>query len=397
LLVLEYFMIGLCQANNKNMRNVYASPGSIEDLSFDGFAALDQAYNGFGAVPDDLARYGRYEIANPVIIDPPADVTDKGYVLTNPSQIETVTQIVGDQEELVTRDFAYFRYEPASLHLGHTSSLPYLILEDGQGKSYLKKFDNAMPLLGEDPRITRGVKIRGLLGKIHEGWLISTVVATPKPDEPACVESIKQVFYWGESLNKLEPVAELNDTKNTCLYPVPGDYDDTSLDVFPRPKPHIGYLRLPDITALTNEAIDSAGINITEGFLPEGVHCGPNFVKDGGPNYRELDVHEAILETLPDGKLPHYRLRRYGYELPRDGLPEGRLLPLGVIATRAQFPDAKAKSPEPENGIADYWDIVYGSVGRISHAAGRGSRRVGRMIVGVSDSQVGLADVIRVS
>lgn len=379
-----------------NTNNVYASPGSIEDLSPDGFATPGQAYEGFGVVPDDLAGYDRYEIANPVILDPPATVTKEGYVLTNPSQIETIKQIIGNEEEPVTRDFAYFRHEPASRHLGRTTARPYLILKDGQGKPYLKEFDDAMPLPGEDPRITRGVRIRGLLGRMHEGWVISTVVATPKPDDPAYVESIKQVFHWGESLDSLEPVAELNDTKNTCLYPVSADYDDTSLDVFSRPKPHIRYLRLPDITALTNEAIDSTGINITEGFLPEGVHCGTNFVKDKGPNHRELDIHEAILEALPNNKFaPHYRLGRYVYELPRDGLLEGRLLPLGVIATRAQFPDAKAKLPE--NGIGDYRDILYGSMGKISHAMGRGRHRVGRMIVGVSDSQVGLADVVQVS
>lgn len=377
------------------MNKAYASSSSLEDLSLDRFTRLNQAHGDFGLVPADLARYGRYEIANPVILDPPATVTKAGYVLTNPSQIETYSQIVDDKEVPVTRDFAYFRHEPARMHLGKTTARPYFILRDAQGKPYLEEFGEALVLPGEDPRITRGVKIKGLLGKVHEGWLISTVVATPKPDNPAYVKSIKQVFYWGEDLNNLEVVAELNNTKNTCPLPVSADYEDTRLDVFSRPKPHISYLRLPDITSLTNEIIDSAGINITEKLLPEGVHCGPNFVKTRGPNHRELDVHEAWLEDLPDGKVaPHYRLARYGYELPREGLPEGQLLPLGVIATRAQFPDAMPKPPE--NGVGDYWNIVYGSMGTVSHAPARGKRRVGRMIVGVSDSQVGLADVIRV-
>jgi hypothetical protein len=376
------------------METLSRVPTIAKPLPFEGFDALDQAYSDFGVTAEELARYGSYEIANAVILDPPAAVTKKGYVLTNPSQIETYSQMVGG--ERVEHDFAYFRQEPARLHLGHTSSVPYLIRKDGQGKPYLEEFADAMTLPGEDPRITRGVKLKG-----HEGWLISTVIATPMPDDPAYVESIKQVFYWGENLGNLEQVAELNNTKNTCLYPVStADDDDTRLDVFTRPKPHIAYLRLPNITALTDEAINSAGINITEGFLPEEVYCGPNFVKGRGPNHRELDIHEAVLEPLEleDDKVPkvalHYRLGRYGYELPRDGLPKGRLIPLGVIATRAQFPDAKAK--HPENGVGDYRDVVYGSMGRINHAAGRGNRRVGRILTGLSDSQVGLADVLRV-
>jgi len=373
-----------------------ATPGSIEDLSFKGFAELDRTYKDLGIAPGDLARFGRYAIANADILDTPADVVERGYVLTNPSQIETFTQEV--DEQLVPQNFAYFRHEPATLHLGRTTAVPYLINEDGQGKPYLSRFEDAMELPGEDPRITRDVKVRGVAGKIHNGWLISTTVATPKPDDPAYVESIKQVFHWGETLGSMEVVAVLNDTKNATLYPVAADYEgseDTELDIFARPWPHTSYLRLPDITALTNEAIDSRGIIITGGFLPKKVHGGPSFAKGRGPNYRELDIHEAANETLAetDERLVlHYRLGRYGYELPREGLPGGRLIPLGVIATRAQFPDAPAKTPE--NGVASYDDVLYGAVGTINRNVTVG--RAGRMLVGASDSRAMVADVIRV-
>ena len=378
------------------MKNHSFATTIAKPLAFEGFAALDQTYKDLGVAPDDLARFGEYVIANARILDTPADVLERGYVLTNPSQIETITQEIDGQ--LVPQSFAYFRHEPASLHLGHTAAVPYLIREGDRGKPYLSRFDEAMELTGEDPRITRDVKVRGVAGKIHSGWLISTTVATPKPNNPADSQSIEQVFHWGETLGSMEPVAVLKGTKNTTIYPVSADYEgseDTALDVFARPKPHTSYLRLPDITALTNEAIDSNGIIITDGFLPQGVYGGPNFVKGAGPDHRELDIHEAVTETLPDNrKVLHYWLGRYGYELPRDGLPTGRLIPLGVIATRNQFPDAPAKPPE--NGVANYWDVLYGSVGRVDRKVAVG-QRAGRMLVGVSDSRVGVADVIRAS
>lgn len=371
--------------NNRSSTQTIARPSSFER-----FTALDEIYN-FGVAPRDLARFGRYGIANAAILDAPIDVVKRGYVLTNPSQIETFTTEV-THGQLIPQSFAYFRQEPKKLHLGRTDSVPLFIRKHLNGQPYLAEFTDAMVLPGEDPRVTRDARIRGLAGKIHNGWLISTTVATPVPDRPAYVESIKQIFYWGETLGKMDVIAELPGAKNTTLSPAGG----TAFHAFARlEKPHTTYLPLPDITDLTRERIESQGIIITDKILPKGFHGGPNFAKDAGPGYLELDSHEAYVETLPpDNKwVLHYRTVQYGYELPRPELPGGRLIPLGVIATRKQFPDAPAKPPE--DGILSYEDVVYGSKGNVDRTVDVGDI-AGQAVFGLSDSTVGYADVIRI-
>ena len=202
------------------------------------------------------------------------------------------------------------------------------------------------------------------------------------PDNPAEVQSIKQVFYWGKSLDRLEPIAEIADLKNTCPFPtadITKDDNDTSIDIFGRPHPHITHNRVSCLTRVTKELVLS-GTNLTEGFLPPNMHTGVNTVKavPGFPNLRELDIHEAYAPVTAEGKTLHYRLGRYGVDLAR-----GTLTPLGVIATRSDFPLAEPKPPE--NGVKDYYDVVYGSMGNPSH---------GIMITGISDRHVGLATII---
>jgi hypothetical protein len=355
-----------------------AEISSKNHLPANGFAALDKAYERYRCSPEDIERYGKYGIDNPVIIETPASVLAQDEILTNPSQIETYRTARG---ELV--EFAYFRKEPRTLHLGWTTAAPYLILKDNQGKPYLSEFAEAMTLSGEDPRVMRGIKMKGLLGKTHTGWCVSTVVATPMPGDPAEVEGIKQVFYWGETLATMEPVAEVKGLKNTCIYPLALDDNDTRLDVFGRPHPHISYLQVPNLIAITKELIDSEGVIITDDLLPDKVHCGVNLVKGKGLRHRELDIHEAYREANPQGDSLHYRLGRYGYELPSAEFPKGRLTPLGILATRQQFPPAEPKPSE--NGVGSYYDVLYGSMGTS-----------GRMITGISDRHVGLANIVRV-
>ena len=346
-----------------------------------GFEALDRVYQDHSPTPDEIARYGSFKIIDTELLSTPRGVINLGEVLTNPSQVErTLTIVNGVSTE---QDFAYFRQEPTSVHLGKTRSVPYFITRDKQGLPGLVEFTDAKTLIGEDPRIARNIRLRGALGTIYTGWCVSTVVATPKPSNPAEVESIKQVFYWGETLGTLEPVVEVKNLKNTCLYPVGATDDDTSIDVFGRPHPHISYDRFDDLRDLTEERVRS-GMIITEDFLPPGVHTGVNFVKGraGHPNHRELDIHEARTLPTPDGAELHYRLGRYGYELPSREFPKGRLTPLGVLATRGQFPEAVPKPPE--NGVASYQDVLYGSMGKL-----------GYMVTGVSDRYVGIATIAR--
>jgi len=343
------------------------------------FAALDEVYRANPPTPDDIAFFGQYALSGTVLLETPSEVLDAGEILTNPSQIEKIhTTVEGVPGQY---DFAYFRREPMREHLGQTHSVPYLILEGKSGEPQLVPFTEANTLEGEDPRVMQNVKMRGKDGIVRNGWCVSTVIATPKANNPVDVEKIEQVFYWGQTLGTLEPVLRVPNLKNICIYPV-GEADDTSLDVFGRPHPHISYMRVKDLSEITEEAISSS-LLITKGFLPPHVHCGVNLVKGtSDPNRRELDIHEAYAPAAIGGKVLHYRLGRYGYELPSADLPEGRLVLLGVLATRSSFPDAPPKPPE--NGVLDYTDILYGSMGT-----------AGRMVTGVSDRHVGLATITR--
>lgn len=202
----------------------------------DGFEALDKLYAKHPPDAADLKRFGQYAITNASILETPRSVQDRGEILTNPSQIEVAHITIKGAETAV--QFAYFRQEPTTMHLGRTAAVPYLILPNAQGKPYLTEFVEATPLLGEDPRIMPGVNIKGALGKIHKGWTVSTVEATAKPDNPAEVEGIKQVIYWGENLGKLEPVAEIPDLKNACIFPAAqtsGIDTDIRVHLFGRP------------------------------------------------------------------------------------------------------------------------------------------------------------------
>ncbi|GAC1388079.1 MAG: hypothetical protein NVS1B7_7730 [Candidatus Saccharimonadales bacterium] len=347
-----------------------------------GFATMQEVYSRHQPTLADYSRYGRYALEHASIIATPSKVLERNEVLTNPSQIECTTIIVNG--EVTTVPFAYFRQEPVSFHLGKTKSVPYLILRDKQDKVFLTQYSDAMTLPGEDPRVMRGIRLASPTGKIHTGWCISTVIATPKPENPADVESIKQVFYWGPNLSQLEPVVEIADLKNTCIFPVcriTRDATDTAIDIFGRPHPDITYNRVSGLTQLTKESVLS-GKNLTDGFLPPNIHVGVNTVKavSGWPNLRELDIHEAYTPITKQGKILHYRLGRYGFDLL-----SGKITPLGVIAARSDFPEAEAKPPE--NGVKDYTDVLYGSVG---------NPNLGIMVTGVSDRHVGLATVVRV-
>jgi hypothetical protein len=347
----------------------------------DGFTKLQEMYDQHAPTDIEYRTYGKYLIANTSLLDTPSAVLCRDEVLTNPSQLETVK--IPIEGELTPVIFAYFRQEPTTLHLGKTRSVPYLLTRNKQGDVRLAEFTDAMELPGEDPRVIRGVRLRSPNGKVHNGWCISTVIATPKVGNPADVQSIKQVFYWGKDLNKLEPIVEIADLKNTCPFPianVTNDDSDTTVDIFGRPHPHITHCRISSLDLVTKELVMS-GTNLTDRVLPPNVHTGVNTVKavPGHPNLRELDIHEACAPITPDGKVLHYRLGRYGIDLAI-----GKLTPLGVIATRSDFPHAEAKPPE--NGVKDYYDVLYGSMGNPA---------LGLMVTGVSDRHIGLAEIIR--
>lgn len=355
----------------------------ITSNQLDGFEVTRAEFTSHPPRVHGYSPFGRYALGQTVLLETPPEVLACGEVLTNPGPLETEYVLING--ELTAAQFAYFRREPTSLHLGKTTSVPYLLRRNRQGRFYLSEFHDAIPAVGEDPRVTKGVKIAGPSGRIYNGWALSTVVATPMPGNPADVKNIKQVIKWGEKLHKLETILEIEDLKNANIFPLSrltGDENDTRLDLFGRPHPHITYTRVARLTDITKDRILS-GTNITETLLPPDIHTGVNNVKPvpKHPDLRELDVHEATAPITKGGKELHYRLARYIFNIS-----SGKVIRLGIVATRADFPYAAPKPPE--NGVKSYYDVVYGSMG---------DPRYGWMLTGVSDRYVGLAQVIRIA
>lgn len=357
------------------MTLILDTPNYSDQQYSKGFEQLDWAHRDLLISPEDLAPFRSYILGKTVLMDTPADVTEQGQILTNPSQVIRLQP--GSNGNDISLDFAYFRREPLSNHLGKTNAVPLLISKDSHGKPTLSPYHDAMTLVGEDPRVMRNISIRSGTGKIHTGWCVSTVVATPNPLPDTNDATIKQVFYWGKTLTSLQPVAEIDDLKNTCIYPVNDDTEDPRLYVFGRPHPDISFGKVGDISQITKQKIESDP-RITQAYLPEGIRCGVNYIK-GTPNtsYLELDIHEACQPVIDGRKILHYRLGRYGFELTAQ-----RLIPLGVYAVRSQFPDA---IPKPSDlSVASYDDVLYGSLG---------DPEIGYMVTGIADRHIGLAEI----
>lgn len=364
------------------MAQVLEQTRQIIPTEAEAFAPLDLVYARYPLQAADRKRFGAYRLGHSAIIETPESVASRGEILTNPSQI--IRQKIGRRGSQTNLDFAYFRQEPLSNHLGKTRSVPYQIVCDNRGRYSLQEFDGAMTIIGEDPRVMHGVRMRSGMGKVHSGVCVSTVHASLDPTLGPNSARIKQVFYWGIALNSLEPVLEIPDLKNTCVYPIGAGDDDTSLAVFGRPHPDISYHRVDNLEAINHELIVNSP-RITAGFLPDGARTGVNYIKGSKDlGYLELDIHEAFQEMSDGGKIMYYRLGRYGFQLPTKANPDGRLIPLGVIARRSQFPEA---APKPaDQSVADYTHILYGSMG---------DPEIGYMVTGVSDRHIGVAQIIR--
>ncbi len=342
----------------------------------DVFGAFDARRAQFMATPQEQRLYGQFSLGATVLLDAPQEVSGRGEHLTNPSQLEPLP---GEPEPGVL-GFAYFRQEPTTNHLGKTRSVPYKVVMDRDG-AHLVAYEGAAVLPGEDPRVTRGVRMEGLLGKIHTGWLISTVVATPDPEYPHIVKSVVQELFWGETLGSFEQIGEGPEgQKNTTLCQAPGE---TRLHVLTRPFPHISYGTIASPSDFTPAAIRKVNKKVITS-VPEGFHVGPNFSQIVAPGHMTIDKHEALPVVGPDGrKSLHYRLARYGFALPTPGCARGRLVAVGANIDRSQFPEA---APRPsDTNVESYRDVLYGS---------GGYRAAEYMLTGVADNRVGLARVI---
>jgi hypothetical protein len=355
------------------MATMTANRGVCQESLFvtpaDPFLHLDVMYPGLQATPEELKTYGQARLVpgSGQILERPSSLPPH-QILTNPTQPAQTGIFIKGRRRQIT--FAYFRQENRTHHLGTTVSTPYILHSDNRGRAGLVEFTDAMQVPGEDPRLTWGVEMPMYCGS-RPGWLLSTIIAPPKPDDPLSPQYIQQIFYWGENLKSLEIVAEgPRGAKNTCVIPAA---NGTGLDVVGRPQrqPHTGnlsYFRVRSIKHLTSKAIDNAH-DIDERLLTpgSGYWGGANRLQRVGPHHLVVHAHEACRGVSPEGKnVLHYRLARYGLDTQTR-----RICRLGAYAYRHHFPGTEPKVDE----ITVYDNVVYGC-----------PNDQGRLLTGISDA-----------
>lgn len=241
-----------------------------------------------------------------------------------------------------------------------------------------------MEVPGEDGRVTQDVGMKiGL--KTVDGWLVSTLQATPDPNDSSKVKSMRQVFFWGETLAQLEQIGEgpegYKNTSNAVVNPY--NPDGTELHVYPRHQPslltgNIAYYRAKGPQDLTAEQIGQADL-IDERLWPLGsqVWGGVNKAIARDLDHVELLIHDACSLPGPEGQEGrYYSLGRLGHDLTDRKL--GRVARFGTYATRDDFPDAEPKPHKIYLG-----NVLYGAAN-------------GRLITtGVADRWIGVANIYR--
>ncbi len=308
------------------------------------------------------------------IMQTPQEVTGRGHVLTNPSKAARV--FLGEHVE----NLAYFRDEPVDDHLGKTCARPYFVRPDGTGGFKLAEadFHDAIEVPGEDPRMMPNIALKGLLGKIHRGVCVSTVVATRRPGGAFGGADIEHVFWWGENFGRLEPVAVVRNHKNAGVEPV--DPESFEVHTIGRPHPHVTYKRLEgDLTKLNEETLFDGATVLTKKLVIPGVHFGGNgieLIRGGDKPQLALDLHTGYTRMLSDDtKELHYWQSDWIIEPAEQTMARC----VGTFATRAHFRQAE---PKPPNGVI-YDDVIYGGRGQ------QGRQRGGLSLFGISDRHIG--------
>jgi len=347
------------------------------------FLQLNEQYAG-QVIPSEIRdMFGTWALSDHVVLNVPAHISAADRVQTNPSPLVLVHhEIKGSVQHMPV---TFVREEAAHLHIGTTEAAPYYLSVNKDGTPALREFADAQALRGEDARVTPGVQMRSPIGrKPHSGWFVSVVEAIPRKSKPDEAESITQVGYWGERLDRLEPVCEIHGSKNTTIVPRK-DSDSPNIDAFTRPFPHIAHKVLRDPSEIDDNNIEEAQDNIiTQDFLPEGYHMGPNNAQaSADPRYVVLGTHEARRQPNGDDRNSlHYRLARAAFVLPTHKLPRGKFVPLQVLSERSEFPSAEPKTSD--SYVADYTNILYGAMGQSDW-----------IITGVGDNRLGAARLQR--
>lgn len=305
----------------------------------------------------DLATFGWLALEGTAIIDVPHDIPST-HIATNPSAIMTVY----DSRSERAHDVLYERVEPNlagkdSSHLGKTVSRPYRLVASSDGfKAF--PFNDAMEIPGEDPRLTRiNVPLRS---GIRPFWLVSSVLAIPKADQPNVVESFHEVFYMGETLKQLEQVGRGPDgMKDANLAQRDRDPETTALGAYGRPQEkdftgNITYAELPKMKD-PYDALNNADY-IDEDLLPDdsGIWGGVNDVVPISPGKNILIAHFGW-RVGENGR--HYEKRFLGHhtDIRCGHKKERRIVNLSRPVTSQSFAKTTAKEYE---GI-DLNDVIF--------------------------------------
>lgn len=312
------------------------------------------------------------------IFDTPPAVQSRDEIVTNPSQPILIRTPDGEKNRLL----AYFRQEPRDSHLGRTMAVPYLIERRADGRLHLNEYIDAGVVAGEDARLKTRIALPGHLGKIHEGFCVSTVVARPDPNKKNGA-LYEQVFLWGETLDRLEQVTEGID-KNKCVCVTPVIPGEVPLYVAGRPHPHITFKTLEGgLQAIDRNSVFEDALVITEKMAFQDVHHGSNnlqVVRYGDNPVVALDAHHAYGPYLNGIKYLNYRSDDW-LIYPR----HGKMAHLGTFVTRQNFPDGQSKPPS--DGV-NYDNIVYGARGKLGRVVG------GIALFGLNDTQAGWARMV---
>lgn len=320
------------------------------------------------------ADHDSFELSSTILLNPPEDVPE-GYIAYNPSAIwSTLSQ--GQKVDIV-----YVRVEPdrastVTSHLGKSVVRPYCI-DLTRPVPKLTPWHQAEEKVGEDPALTR-VNRKLPSGKIQAVWLLSAVHVQPKPDEPNEVAMLQTRFYAGETLSKLEHIANGPDWMKDIRVAQGPDPHSAEIHVYgrPQPQPYSGNITFTTIASLENlnEQVISAAPFIDETLLPvgSGIWGGVNDIINAGDGKYILAAHRAWRKGDQEvGR--HYEAVLYEHDTVTRKITE-----LGVLATADMFPPGRIK----DDASLDLHDVVF--------TGGGYNGTLQFMTCGVRDATIGL-------
>lgn len=253
------------------------------------------------------------------------------------------------------------RIEPTGKKFEHSSVVAFFQKE---GKSWKPRTDPIFKL--QDPRITW----------INGEMLFSGVELSA--DDKGEMVIYRQVFYRGKDLDNLVRFFEGPlKMKDICLV----NLADKRIGVYTRPtgekggRGQIGFTIIDSLDDLTVEKIDEAPL-LNDRF-PEDEWGGVNEARQMPDGRIFVLGHRAYFD---EAEKRHY----YPWAFVHD-LEAGRLIDLGILAERKDFPWGPAKDFDLE-------DVLYsGGLMEVEESSRLGRRML--LLVGLSDTEAGMIEI----